>query len=150
MTTLQKECHTVCLTVNTTDRNQHTLTLNQDCVDVQQSMNPHLIQCDTLLYKQNVHTEQHKNGHCLKKVSVTSKLLLTNKENRIDISICKSESNNISIVQNESSTSCQLRDTYSYNTYMMIVVVVVVAAELVIQESVLTYSIKKGFTYKRC
>jgi len=37
---------------------------------------------------------------------------------------------------------------YLYNTY--IVVVVVVAAELVIQESVLTYSIKKGFTYKRC
>jgi hypothetical protein len=32
---------------------------------------------------------------------------------------------------------------------MMIVVVVVVAAELVVQESVLTYSIKKGFTYKR-
>jgi hypothetical protein len=31
---------------------------------------------------------------------------------------------------------------------MMIVVVVVVAAELVIQESVLKYSIKKDFTYK--
>jgi hypothetical protein len=36
-----------------------------------------------------------------------------------------------------------------YDTYMMIVVVVV-AAELVVWESVLTYSIKKDFTYKRC
>jgi len=65
-------------------------------------------------------------------VSVSSKLLLINKENRININICKNESDNISVVQNESPTSCQLRDTYSYNTYMMIVVVVVVAAELVI------------------
>jgi len=113
-------------------------------------MSSHLIQCDMLLYKQNIHTEQHKNDHCLREVSVTSKLLLINKENRIDISIHKNESDNISVIQNKSSTSCQLRDTYLYNTYMMIVVVVVVAAELVIQESVLTYSIKKGFTYKRC
>jgi len=37
---------------------------------------------------------------------------------------------------------------YLYNTYI-IVVVVVVAAVPVIQESVLKYSIKKGFTYKR-
>jgi len=65
-------------------------------------------------------------------VSVSSKLLLINKENRIDINICKSESDNISVIQNESLTSCQLRDTYLYNTYMMIVVVVVVAAELVV------------------
>ncbi len=36
---------------------------------------------------------------------------------------------------------------YLYNIYI-VVVVDVVAAELVIQESVLTYSIKKGFTYK--
>ncbi len=113
-------------------------------------MSPHLIQCDMLLYKQNIYTEKHKNDHCLREVSVTSKLLLINKENRIDISIHKNDDDNISIIQNKSSTSCQLRDTYLYNTYMMIVVVVVVAAELVIQESVLTYSIKKGFTYKRC
>jgi len=33
---------------------------------------------------------------------------------------------------------------------VVVVVVVVVAAELVVQESVLTYSIKKDFTYKRC
>jgi len=65
-------------------------------------------------------------------VSITSKLLLISKENRIDISIYKNESDNVSVVQNKSSTSCQLRDTYLYNTYMMIVVVVVVAAELVI------------------
>jgi hypothetical protein len=32
----------------------------------------------------------------------TSKLLLINKENRIDISICKSENDNISVVQNKS------------------------------------------------
>ncbi len=95
-------------------------------------MSSHLIQCDTLLYKQNVYTEQHENDHCLREVSVQSKLLLINKENRINISVCKNENNNISIIQNESSTSCQLRDTCSYNTYMMIVVVVVVAAELVV------------------
>jgi len=109
-----------------------------------------LSQCDTVLYEQNIVTEQSENDHCLTKVSVQSKLLLINKENRINISICKSENSNVSIIQNESFTSCQLRDTYLYNIYMMIVVVVVVAVELVIQESVLTYSIKKGFTYKRC
>ena len=103
-----------------------------------------------MLYKQNIYTEQCKNDHCLREVNITSKLLLMNKKNRIDISICKSKSSNISIVQNENSISCQLRDTYLYNTYMMIVVVVVVAAELVIQELVLLYSIKKDFTYKRC
>jgi len=66
-------------------------------------------------------------------VSVSSKLLLINKENRINISVHKNKSNNVSVVQNEGSTSCQLRDTYLYNTYMMIVVVVVVvAAELVV------------------
>jgi len=93
----------------------------------------HLIQCNTLLYEQNVYIRQHKNEHCLRKVSVSSKLLLINKENRIDINVCKSKSNNISIVQNEGFTSCQLRDTYLYDTYMMIVVVVVVvSAELVI------------------
>ncbi len=86
-----------------------------------------------MLYKQNVHTEQCENDHCLRKVSVSSKLLLINKENRINISVHKNKSNNVSVVQNEGSTSCQLRDTYLYNTYMMIVVVVVVvAAELVV------------------
>ncbi len=149
-TTFWKECHTVFLTADTTVKNQHTLTLNQNDINVQQLMSSHLIWCDTLLYKQNVHTKQHKNDHCLREVSVSSKLLLINKENRIDISVCKNENSNISIIQNEGSTSCQLRDTYLYNTYMMIVVVVVVAAELVVWESVLTYSIKKGFTYKRC
>jgi len=54
-----------------------------------------------------------------------------NLENRIDISVCKGESNNVSIIQDKSSISCQLRDTYLYDTYIMIVVVVV-AAELVI------------------
>ena len=85
-----------------------------------------------ILYKQNIFTEQSKNDHCLTRVSVQSKLLLINKENRNDINVCKNKSDNISVVQNESFTSCQLRDMYLYDTYMMIVVVVVVAAELVI------------------
>jgi len=111
-------------------------------------MSSHLLQCDTDLYKQNIVTEQSKNDHCLRKVSVQSKLLLINLKNRINTDIHKSESNNVSVVQDKSSTSCQLRDTYLYDTYMMIVVVVV-AAELVVQESMLKYSIKKDFTYKR-
>ncbi len=85
-----------------------------------------------LLYKQNIHTEQCKNDHCLREVSIQSKLLLINKKNKIDISICKNKNNNISVIQNEGLTSCQLRDTCLYNTYMMIVVVVVVAVELVV------------------
>jgi len=100
------------------------------------------------LYKQNIVTEQSENNHCLKKVSIQSKLLLINQEKRIDISVHKSKNSNVSVVQDKNPTSCQLRDTYLYDTYIIIVVVVVVAAELVIQESVLKYSIKKGFTYK--
>jgi len=65
-------------------------------------------------------------------VSVQSKLLLINKENRIDISIHKNKNSNISVIQNKGSTSCQLKDICLYDTYMMIVVVVVVAAELVV------------------
>jgi len=38
--------------------------------------------------------------------------------------------------------SCQLQDLYLYNTYI-VVVVDVVAAELVVQESVLTYQSRK-------
>jgi len=113
-------------------------------------MSSHLSQCDTVLYKQNVVTEQSENDHCLMRVSVQSKLLLINKENRIDINVHKNENSNVSIVQNENFISCQLKDIYLYNTYMIIVVVVVVAAELVIQESVLTYLIKKDFMYERC
>ncbi len=94
-------------------------------------MSSHLLQCDTDLYKQNIVTEQSENDHCLKKVSIQSKLLLINLKNRIDISIHKNKTSNISVVQDKSSTSCQLRDTYSYNIYM-IIVVVVVAAVLVI------------------
>jgi len=93
-------------------------------------MSSHLLQCDMSLYKQNIVIEQSKNDHCLREVSVQSKLLLINLENRIDISIHKNNSSNISVVQDKSSISCQLRDTYLYNTYM-IIVVVVVAAELV-------------------
>ncbi len=146
-TTFWKECYITFLTVDTTDRNEHILTLNQNHIDVWQLMSSHLIWCDTKLYKQNVHTEQHKNDHCLRKVSILSELLLINKENWIIISSYKSEDDNICIVKNENPVSCQLWDTYLYNTY---IVVVVVAAELVIWESVLTYLIKRDFTYKRC
>jgi len=111
-------------------------------------MSSHLLQCDTDLYKQNVVTEQSENDHCLREVSVQSKLQLINLENRININVYKNKNSNISVVQDKSPISCQLRDTYSYDTYIMIVVVVV-AAELVVQESVLKYSIKKDFTYKR-
>jgi len=134
----------MCLTVNTISRNQHTLTLNQNHINVQQLMSSHLIQCDSLLYEQNIHTEQCKNDYCLRKVSVLSELLLINKENWINVNSHKSKNNNICIVKNENSVSCQLWNAYLYNIY------IVVAAELVVQESVLTYSIKKGFTYKSC
>jgi len=146
--TFWKECHTVCLTVNTIIRNQHISTLNQNCIDVQQLMSSHLIWHDTKLYKWDVHTEQCKNDPCLKRVSVLSELLLINKENWIFISSYKNENDNIHIVKNENSVSCQLWDTYLYDTYIVVVVVNVVAAELVVQESVLTYLIKKDFTYK--
>ena len=108
-------------------------------------MSSHLNWCDTVLYKQNIVTEQSKNNHCLRKVSVQSKLLLINLKNRIDISVCKSENNNVSIIQDKSPTSCQLWDTYLYDIYIMMIVVVVVAAELVIQESVLKYVNQKRF-----
>jgi len=65
-------------------------------------------------------------------VSVQSKLLLINHKIRISINIHKNESDNISVVQNESFISCQLRDTYLYNTYMMMIVVAVVVVKLVI------------------
>ena len=95
-------------------------------------MSSHLLWCDTVLYKQNIVTEQSENDHCLREVSIQSKLLLINLKNRIDISVYTDKSNNISIVQDKSSTSCQLQDTYLYDIYMMIVVNVVVAAELVV------------------
>ena len=108
-------------------------------------MSSHLSQCDTVLYKQNIVTEQSKNDHCLRKVSVQSKLLLINLKNRIDISVHTSENSNVSIIQDKNSTSCQLWDTYLYDIYMMIVIDVVVAAELVIQESVLKCVNQKRF-----
>jgi hypothetical protein len=136
------------LTADTTVENQHTLTLNQNDIDVQWLMSSHLIQCNTLLYEQNVHIRQHKSivweSECIKQAAVDQQ-----REQNWHQCLQKQD-NNISIVQNEGFTSCQLRDTYLYDTYMMIVVVVVVVAELVIWESVLTYLIKKDFTYKRC
>jgi len=94
-------------------------------------MSFYLLQCDMSLYEQNIVTEQSENDHGLREVSIQSKLLLINLENRINISVHKSKSDNISIVQDKDPTNCQLRDTYLYDTYMMIVVIVV-AAELVI------------------
>ena len=83
------------------------------------------------LYKENIVTEQSENDHCLREVSVQSKLLLINLKNRIDINVCKSENSNICIVKNEGLVSCQLQDMYLYDTYI-VVVVDVVTAELVI------------------
>jgi len=105
----------------------------------------YLLQCDTVLYKQNVVIKQSENDHCLKKVSIQSKLLLINLKNRIDISVCTDESDNISVVQDKSSTSYQLQNTYLYDIYMIIIVDVVVAAELVVQKSVLKCVNQKRF-----
>jgi len=98
----------VFLTVSTIIRNQHVLTLNQNCIDVQQLMSSYLLQCDTVLYKQNVIIRQSENNHCLKRASVQSKLLLINFKNRININVHMSESSNISVVQDKNSISCQL------------------------------------------
>jgi len=139
----------VFLTVNTIVKNQHALTLNQNHIDVQQLMSSHLLWCDTVSYKQNIVTEQSKNDHCLKRVNVQSKLLLINLKNRIDISVCTSKSNNVSVVQNKNSTSCELWDTYLYDTYMMIVVVVVLLLSLSYKSQCWNVLIKRDFTYKR-
>jgi len=61
-------------------------------------MNPHLLQCDTVSYEQNVVIEQSENDHCLRKVSIQSKLLLINLKNRIDISVHTDKSNDVSVV----------------------------------------------------
>ena len=53
---------------------------------------------------------------------------MINLKNRINISVHKSKNSNISVVQDKNSTSCQLKDTYLYDTYIIIVVVVVAAA----------------------
>ncbi len=133
------------LTVSTINRNQHTLTLNQNHINVWQLMSSYLIWCNTVSYKQNIVIEQSENDHCLRKISIQSKLLLINLKNRIDISVHTDKNSNISIVQDKNSTSCQLWDTYLYDIYMMIVIDVVVAAELVIQESVLKCVNQKRF-----
>jgi len=135
----------VFLTVSTINRNQHTLTLNQNHINVWQLMSSYLIWCNTVSYKQNIVIEQSENDHCLRKISIQSKLLLINLKNRIDISVHTDKNSNISIVQDKNSTSCQLWDTYLYDIYMMIVIDVVVAAELVIQESVLKCVNQKRF-----
>jgi len=94
-------------------------------------MSLHLFWCDTELYEQNIHTEQCENDSCLMRVSIESKLLLINKKNWIVTDSHKNEGGKVCIIKNEDSVSCQLQDTYLYNTYI-VVVVVVVAAELVV------------------
>ncbi len=61
-------------------------------------MSSHLLQCDTVSYKQNIVTEQSENDYCLREVSIQSKLLLINLKNRIDISVHTDENSNVSIV----------------------------------------------------
>jgi len=71
-------------------------------------MSSYLLQCDTVLYEQNVVIKQSEDNHCLRKVSIQSKLLLINLENKIDTDVCTDKNNNISVVQDKSFTSCQL------------------------------------------
>ncbi len=71
-------------------------------------MSSHLIQCDTVLYEQNVVTEQSENNYCLREVNIQSKLLLINLKNRIDIDVHTDENDDISVVQDKNSISCQL------------------------------------------
>ncbi len=61
-----------------------------------------------ILYKQNIVIRQSKNNHCLKEVSIQSKLLLINSENRIDTDVHKNKNDDISVLQDEGFTSCQL------------------------------------------
>jgi len=61
-------------------------------------MSSHLLQCDTVLYKQNIVTEQSENDHCLREVNVQSKLLLIILKNRIDTDVHSGEDSDISIV----------------------------------------------------
>ncbi len=112
-------------------------------------MSSYLLQCDTVLYKQNIVTEQSKNDHCLRKVSIQSKLLLINLRNRIDISVCTDKNNDVSVVQDKNPTSCQLWDTYLYDTYMIIVVDVVLLLSLSYKSQCWNVSIKRDFTYKK-
>jgi len=71
-------------------------------------MSSHLIQCDTVLYEQNVVTEQSENNYCLREVNIQNKLLLINLKNRIDIDVHTDENDDISVVQDKNSISCQL------------------------------------------
>ncbi len=98
MMTFWKECHTAFLTFSTIVRNQHVLTLNQNHINVKQLMSSHLLQYNTVSYEQNIVIRQSKNNHCLRKVSIWSKLLLINLKNKIDISICTDKSSNVSVV----------------------------------------------------
>jgi UDP-glucose 4-epimerase len=91
-------------------------------------------------------TEQSKNDHCLRESEHTEQAAADQQREQNSSSVQEQE-HNICIVKNELCELSALRHIL-YDTY--IVVVVVVAAELVVQESVLTYSIKKDFTYKRC
>ncbi len=86
------------LTVSTIIRNQHTLTLNQNHIDVQWLMSSHLLWCNTVLYEQNIVIRQSKNNHCLREVSVQSKLLLINLKNKIDINVHTDKNSDVSVV----------------------------------------------------
>jgi len=145
MTTFQKKHHTVFLTVCTTVRNQHITSLNKDCIYVQWLMRQNLLSQNSSLYKENIMIKESKNDNDLKRVNEGVQLLRINQKNRICIICC---SNKSVLIQNKSSTCCQIWETNLYNTYI-IVVAAVVAAECVIQESVLKGVNWREFSHMR-
>jgi hypothetical protein len=84
---ISKECHMCVWQLIQLQKSTH-LTLNQNCIDVQQLMSSHLIQCDTAV--QTEHSHSSKNDIVWEKW-VYWVLLLINKENWINISSHKKE-----------------------------------------------------------
>ncbi len=133
MTTFQKEHHITFLTVCTTVRNQHIISLNKNHIYVQWSVRQNLLSQNLFLYKENIVIRENKNDNDLRRVNKDAQLLCINWKNRICI-VCCSDKN--TLIQNKSSVCCQIWETNLYDTYMIVVAAVVIA-ECVIWESVL-------------
>jgi len=128
MMTFQKKHHIVFLTVCTTVRNQHITSLNKNCIYVWWLMRQNLLSQNLSLYKENIVIRKSKDDNDLRRVNEDAQLLHIDWKNRICIVCCSNES---TLIQNESSSCCQIWETNLYNTYM-IVVAAVVAAECVV------------------
>jgi hypothetical protein len=85
---ISKECHTAFLTVSTTVRNQHTLTLNQNCIDVQQLMSSHLLQCDTVCTNKTLSLSRAR-MIIVWESEHTKQAAVDQLKNRIDISVTR-------------------------------------------------------------